>query len=101
MTIAVDRDVNHQTKQTLYELLISSHPRGLVSLSIWIHPVNFFFKREENFIQKICALSLIRSNIRSSVMDNFLDFFSINLALIVEEPGFKNVKNKHLGMPPI
>ena len=64
MTIAVDWDVKHQTNQTLYDFLISSHPRGVVSLSIWIHPVIFFSKEKRiSYQKKICELTLVRSNI--------------------------------------
>ena len=30
----------------------------------------------------------------------FLDLFGRHDDILVEEPGFKNVKNKHLGMSP-
>ena len=42
-------------------------------------------------------LCLNKQNVKKSFLIKFYIPHSENL---VEEPGFKNVKNKHLGMPP-
>ena len=60
--------------------------QSILANFVWYYLYDMFDKQ---------LLTVIQKKIKRA-----FDFLFLKFLLVVEEPGFKNVKNKHLGMSP-